>query len=141
MDRLFLAAAGLFGFLAVGAGAFGAHALRERIPPERMQTFEAGVRYTLYHAFGLFAVVWFRTAGPDQLSETVAGLAFIAGIVLFGGSLVALSLTGERRWGGAVTPIGGVCFLIGWAALIVAALASPLDFTKVVHATARLVGG
>jgi len=85
-------------------------------------------------------VVWFRTAGPDQLSETVAGAAFIAGIVLFGGSLVALSLTGERRWG-AVTPIGGVCFLIGWAALIVAALTAPFDFAQVLHATAPLVGG
>ncbi len=65
--------------------------------PERIQTFETGVRYTLYHALGLFVVVWLRTAGPDQVSETVAGLAFIAGIVLFGGSLVALALTGERR--------------------------------------------
>jgi uncharacterized membrane protein YgdD (TMEM256/DUF423 family) len=140
MDRLFLAAAGLFAFLAVGAGAFGAHALRERMPQERMQTFETGVRYTLYHAFGLFAVVWFRTAGPDQLSETVAGIAFIAGIVLFGGGLVALSLTGDRRWG-ALAPVGGVCFLIGWAALIVAALTAPFDFTQVVHATAPLVSG
>ncbi|MGZ5214380.1 MAG: DUF423 domain-containing protein [Actinomycetota bacterium] len=129
MDRLFLTSAGLFAFLAVGAGAFGAHALRQRIPAERMQTFETGVRYVLYHAFGLFAVVWFRTAGPDQLSETVAGVAFIAGIVLFGGSLTALSLTGERRWG-AVTPFGGACFLIGWAALIVAALTAPMDFTS-----------
>ena len=68
-----------------------------------MQTFETGVRYTLYHAFALFVVVWFRTAGPDQVSETIAGAAFIAGIVLFGGSLIALSLTGERRWG-AMTP-------------------------------------
>jgi uncharacterized membrane protein YgdD (TMEM256/DUF423 family) len=140
LDRLFLTAAGVFGFLAVGAGAFGAHALRERIPPERMQTFETGVRYTLYHVFGLFAVVWFRTAGPDQLSETVAGIAFIAGIVLFGGSLVALSLTGERRWG-AVTPLGGLCFLIGWAALTVAAVTAPFDFARVMHAAATLVRG
>ncbi len=138
MDRLFLTAAGVFAFLAVAAGAFGAHALKERIPPERLQTFETGVRYTLYHAFGLFAVVWLRTAGPDQLSETVAGLAFIAGVVLFGGSLVALSLTGERRWG-AVTPIGGVCFLIGWAALVVAAVTAPFEFARVLHATASLV--
>jgi uncharacterized membrane protein YgdD (TMEM256/DUF423 family) len=140
MDRLFLTAAALFAFLAVGAGAFGAHALRARMPPDRMQTFETGVRYTLYHAFGLFTVVWFRTAGPDQLSETVAGFAFIAGVVLFGGSLVALSLTGERRWG-AVAPIGGVCFLIGWAGLIVAAVTAPFDFARVLHATASLVSG
>jgi uncharacterized membrane protein YgdD (TMEM256/DUF423 family) len=129
MDRLFLTAAGVFAFLAVGAGAFGAHALRKRIPQDRMLTFETGVRYALYHVFGLFAVVWFRTAGPDQLSETIAGVAFIAGIVLFGGSLMALSLTGERRWG-ALTPIGGVCFLVGWAALIVAALTAPMNFAS-----------
>ena len=98
------------------------------------------MRYTLYHAFGLFVVVWFRTAGPDQLSETIAGVAFIAGIVLFGGSLMALALTGERRWG-AVTPIGGVCFLVGWAALIVAALTAPFDFAQVHQVTALLVGG
>ncbi|MGZ8578863.1 MAG: DUF423 domain-containing protein [Actinomycetota bacterium] len=132
MDRLFLTAAALSALLAVAAGAFGTHALRERIPAERMQTFETGVRYTLYHAFGLFAVVWFRTAGPDQLSETVAGIAFIAGIVLFGGSLMALSLTGARRWG-AVTPFGGVCFLVGWAALIVAALTAPITFAPLFH--------
>ncbi|MGH2597536.1 MAG: DUF423 domain-containing protein [Actinomycetota bacterium] len=129
MDRAFLASAGLFAFVGVAGGAFGAHALRARIPAERLQTFETGVRYTLYHAFGLFVVVWFRTAGPDQLSETVAGVAFIAGIVLFGGSLLALSLTGERKWG-AVTPVGGVCFLVGWAALIVAALTAPMNFAS-----------
>ena len=140
MDRFFLAAAASFAFLAVGAGAFGAHALKERIPPERLPTFETGVRYTLYHAFGLFIVVWFRTAGPDQLSETIAGVAFIAGIVLFGGSLMALSLTGVRRWG-VITPIGGVCFLVGWAALIVAAVTAPLDFAQVHQVTALLVGG
>jgi uncharacterized membrane protein YgdD (TMEM256/DUF423 family) len=140
MDRLFLTAAGVFAFLGVAAGAFGTHGLKDRIPPERMQTFETGVRYTLYHAFGLFAVVWFRTAGPDQLSETVAGIAFIVGIVLFGGSLVALSLTGERRWG-ALTPVGGMCFLIGWAALMVAALTAPIDFAQVGLAPAVLVGG
>ena len=109
------------------------HALRERIPPERVQTFETATRYTMYHALGLFAVVWFRTLGPDQVSETVAGIAFIVGVVVFGGSLVTLSLTGERRWG-AVAPIGGVCFLIGWAALLIAALTAPLDFAPLFQA-------
>ena len=64
MDRVFLASGAVFAFLAVGAGAFGAHALRKRIPPERLQTFETATRYTMYHALGLFAVVWFRTLGP-----------------------------------------------------------------------------
>jgi uncharacterized membrane protein YgdD (TMEM256/DUF423 family) len=133
MDRIFLASGAVFAFLAVGAGAFGAHALRKRIPPERLQTFETAARYTMYHALGLFGVVWFRTLGPDQLSETVAGIAFIVGVVVFGGSLVMLSLTGERRWG-AVAPIGGVCFLIGWAALLVAAMTAPLDFAPLFQA-------
>ena len=91
-----------FAFLAVGAGAFGTHALRDRVPPEHIQTFETATRYTMYHAFGLFAVVWFRTLGPDQVSETVAGLAFIVGVVVFGGSLVTLSLRGNA--GGAPSP-------------------------------------
>lgn len=133
MDRVFLGAGAVFAFLAVGAGAFGAHALRGRVPPERLQTFETATRYTMYHALGLFAVVWFRTLGPDQVSETVAGIAFIAGVVVFGGSLVTLSLTGERRWG-AIAPIGGVCFLIGWGALLIAALTAPLDFAPLFQA-------
>ena len=133
MDRVFLASGAVFALLAVGAGAFGAHALRERIPAERLQAFETATRYTMYHALGLFAVVWFRTLGPDQVSETVAGTAFIVGVVVFAGSLVTLSLTGERRWG-AVAPIGGVCFLIGWAALLIAALTAPLDFAPLFQA-------
>jgi uncharacterized membrane protein YgdD (TMEM256/DUF423 family) len=133
VDRVFLAAGALFALVAVGAGAFGTHALRTRIPPERIQTFETATRYTMYHALGLFAVVWFRTLGPDQLSETVAGVAFIAGVLVFGGSLVALSLTGERRWG-AVAPIGGACFLVGWAAMLIAALTAPLDFAPLFQA-------
>jgi uncharacterized membrane protein YgdD (TMEM256/DUF423 family) len=133
MDRVFLASGAVFAFLAVGAGAFGAHALGKRLPPERLQTFETATRYTMYHALGLFAVVWFRTLGPDQVSETVAGIAFIAGVVVFGGSLVTLALTGERRWG-AVAPIGGVCFLIGWAALLIAAVTAPLDFAPLFQA-------
>ena len=133
MDRVFLATGAVFAFLAVGAGAFGAHALRKLIPPERLQTFETATRYTMYHALGLFAVVWFRTLGPDQVSETVAGIAFIVGVVVFGGSLVTLSLRGERRWG-AIAPIGGACFLIGWAALLIAALTAPLDFAQLFQA-------
>ena len=127
MDRFFLAFGTLTALLGVAGGAFGAHALRSKVPPERLQTFETGVRYAIYHAFALFVVVWFRTVGPDRASETVAGSAFAAGIVLFSGSLVLLTLTDERRWG-AVTPIGGVCFLVGWAALLIAALTAPFSF-------------
>jgi len=128
MDRAFLAFATAFGFLGVALGAFGTHALRPRIPPERLATFETGVRYLLVHALALFAVEWFRSAGPDRVAESVAGVCFVAGIVLFSGSLVALAVTGVRRWG-AVTPLGGLILLAGWASLLIAALTAPLRFS------------
>ena len=127
MDRFLLASAAVFGLVGVGAGAFGAHALRTKVPPERVASFETGARYLVLHAPAILAVVWMRTAGPDAASETVAGLAFVAGGVIFAGSLFALTLTGRARWG-AVTPVGGVLLLVGWAALLVAALTAPLRF-------------
>src|SRR5256885_17081248 len=114
MDRAFLTLAATFGLVGVGLGAFGAHALRSRLPPERLQTFETGVRYLLYHAFALFVVEWFRAAGQDQVSESIAGVCFVGGIVLFSRSVFALALTGKQRWG-AVTPFAGLMLLAGWA--------------------------
>jgi uncharacterized membrane protein YgdD (TMEM256/DUF423 family) len=128
MDRFLLASAALFGLVGVVTGAFGAHALRAKVPPERLASFETGARYLLLHAPAIVAVVWMRTAGPDAASETVAGLGFVAGGAVFAGSLFALALTGRRRWG-AVTPIGGVLLLAGWAALLVAALTAPIRFS------------
>ena len=127
MDRFLLASAAVFGLVGVGAGAFGAHALRAKVSPERVVSFETGARYLLLHAPVVLAVVWMRTAGPDSASETVAGLTLVAGGVVFAGSLFALALTGRARWG-AVTPIGGVLLLVGWGALLVAALTAPLRF-------------
>jgi uncharacterized membrane protein YgdD (TMEM256/DUF423 family) len=127
MDRVFLACAAVFGFTGVAAGAFGAHALRSTVPPERLATFETGARYLLVHAFALFAVEWFRAAGPDQVTESWAGVCFAAGAVLFSGSLFLLTLTGSRRWG-SLTPVGGVVLLIGWGLLATAALTAPLRF-------------
>jgi uncharacterized membrane protein YgdD (TMEM256/DUF423 family) len=121
---LFLVAAAVMGFIGVAAGAFGAHAIRNTVPSERLGTFETGARYMMYHALALFAVVFLRGwPGGDLLSLT-AGWCFIAGSVVFSGSLFALALTGEKRWG-AYTPIGGVLLLIGWAALAWAALITP----------------
>ena len=128
MDRVFLTLAATFGLTAVLGGAFGSHALSAKLTPERLATFETAVRYQLYHAFALFVVVWFRTAGPDRVSETLAGVFFIVGVVLFSGSLYALSLTGVRRWG-VVTPFGGLSFLLGCGFLIVAALSAPIRFS------------
>jgi uncharacterized membrane protein YgdD (TMEM256/DUF423 family) len=116
--RTFLVLAGFLGFLGVALGAFGAHALRRRVPPERLETFETGVRYLLIHAVALVGAAWLADTGGS--TAALAGWAFLAGVVLFSGSLFVLTLTGNRRWG-AVTPLGGVCFLLGWLAWIVAA--------------------
>jgi uncharacterized membrane protein YgdD (TMEM256/DUF423 family) len=120
VDRALVVLGAFSAFIAVGLGAFGAHALRSRFTPERAATFETGVRYQLSHALALFVVVFLRTIGPDHVTETIAGVLFVAGTVLFSGSLYVLALTGNRRWG-IVTPFGGLCFLGGWLALVWAA--------------------
>ncbi len=137
MDRAFLVLGGLFGLIGVALGAFGTHALRRRVPAERLATFETGVRYQLWHALALFAVVFVRSAGPLGRGASfyaplvlgrnanpfaaIGGWLFVAGIVLFSGSLYALALTGEPRWG-MVAPVGGACLLAGWAGVVLAAL-------------------
>jgi uncharacterized membrane protein YgdD (TMEM256/DUF423 family) len=104
-----------FGFLAVALGAFGAHGLRGRLSPEDLAIFETGVRYQMYHSLALLlVVVLLARDGPG--GSPLAGWAFIAGILLFSGSLYVLVFTGAR-WLGAVTPLGGVAFLVGWALL------------------------
>ena len=93
-------------FLAVGLGAFGAHALKSRLEPDMLAVFEVGVRYQVYHALALLLLAALH--GPGK-----AAWCFTAGIAFFSGSLYLLALTGVRKWG-AVTPIGGVLFLAGW---------------------------
>lgn len=113
--RLFFVLGAIFAMGAVAAGAFGAHALKTRLTPELIEVFETGARYQMYHALGLFVVAWASNlcaARPAML----AGWFFVAGIVLFSGSLYALALTGVRLLG-AVTPFGGLSFLVGWACL------------------------
>jgi uncharacterized membrane protein YgdD (TMEM256/DUF423 family) len=115
MDRTFALLGALLAFLAVGAGAFGAHALRERLSPDLLDVFETAARYQMYHALALVAVAWAADRWPGG-ATTVAGWLFVAGIVLFSGSLYLLSLSGVR-WLGAITPLGGAAFLAGWLAL------------------------
>jgi uncharacterized membrane protein YgdD (TMEM256/DUF423 family) len=105
----------LFAFLAVAFGAFGAHALRGRLDPEMLAVFETGVRYQFLHALALLFVGRFATS-PDRPAARQAGIAFVAGIVIFSGSLYALALSGTKLWG-AVTPFGGLSFLAGWLLL------------------------
>lgn len=114
--RLFWVMGAAFALLGVAAGAFGAHALRARIPVELLAVFETGVRYQMYHALALLGVAWAGAVWPGG-AVTAAGWLFTAGIVIFSGSLYLLALTGTR-WLGAITPIGGVAFLAGWALLV-----------------------
>jgi uncharacterized membrane protein YgdD (TMEM256/DUF423 family) len=138
VERTFPAPGGRVRLVGVLLGAFGSHALRSKLTPERVATFETGVRYQLWHALALFAVVLvemlrFPADAPGHQYPMVlddssfwprwlAGWLFVAGIVLFSGSLYVLSLTGRRAWG-AVTPFGGVCLVLGWAALLIAIVA------------------
>ena len=117
--KLFAILGALFGGLGVAAGAFGAHALRARLDPRMLEVFETAVRYQMFHALALFAAAWLWQQTSTTAAQ-VAGWAFVAGILLFSGSLYALALTGVRGLG-AITPIGGVAFLVGWAALALAA--------------------
>jgi uncharacterized membrane protein YgdD (TMEM256/DUF423 family) len=111
---------GVLGLLAVALGAFGAHALADRIPPERMEVFRTGALYHLLHAVALLAVACLPY---DRRALRVARWAFLVGIVLFSGSLYLLAVTGVR-WLGAITPVGGTAFLVGWLALALAPRAS-----------------
>jgi uncharacterized membrane protein YgdD (TMEM256/DUF423 family) len=119
MDRTFAVLGALLAFLAVGAGAFGAHALRGRLAPELADVFETAARYQMYHALALLAVAWAAARWPSTASTAAGGL-FIAGILIFCGSLYLLSFGGPR-WLGAITPLGGLAFLAGWLALAWAA--------------------
>ena len=121
LDRLFVTLGAAFGLCAVAAGAFGAHALKERLPADLLGVFQTGAQYQMFHALALILTGVLVASRPHP-AFTVAGWAFAFGVVLFSGSLYALALTGQRKLG-AVTPIGGVAFLAGWAALAVGAVA------------------
>ncbi|MBI4519265.1 MAG: DUF423 domain-containing protein [Gemmatimonadetes bacterium] len=116
MARIFFVIGCASAFLAVAAGAFGAHALRDRLEPTLLDAFDTGARYQLLHALALLAVAWATTRWTAGTGAVLAGWLFVAGTVLFSGSLYLLALTGARSLG-AVTPLGGLCFLAGWVAL------------------------
>jgi uncharacterized membrane protein YgdD (TMEM256/DUF423 family) len=115
MERTFFTLGALFSGLAVAAGAFGAHGLRGRLDTDMLAVFETGARYQMYHGLALLAVAWAAARWP-QGHAAAAGWLFVAGIVIFSGSLYVLSISGVR-WLGAITPLGGLCFLAGWVAL------------------------
>ena len=105
--------------VAVAAGAFGAHALRTRVAPDLLAVFETAARYQMYHALGLLGVAWIASRAPGNLALW-AGWLFVAGTILFSGSLYALALSGIRGLG-AITPLGGLAFMGGWLCLALAA--------------------
>lgn len=143
MERALLVIAAVSGFLGVGAGAFGAHALRPRLSAERIAWFETAVRYQVWHALAAILTVivgstnlvravaegsvltvasrpYLALAGTMSWPAALAGWLFVAGTALFSGSLYALALTDRRSWA-RVAPVGGACFLLGWASLALAA--------------------
>jgi|SRR5438067_13822666 len=115
MDRLFFTLGAISAFIAVALGAFAAHGLKARLSPDMLATFEVGARYQMYHALALLAVGWACTRWPGA-AVNASGWLFVAGTVLFCGSLYALGLSGVR-WIGAITPFGGAAFLAGWLCL------------------------
>jgi uncharacterized membrane protein YgdD (TMEM256/DUF423 family) len=125
MERLFLVLSGAYGFLAVALGAFGAHGLKTRLNglpdgAQRLVWWETGAHYHLAHALAI-ALAAYLAARTGSAAATVAGFCFAGGVLLFSGSLYVMTLTGTRMLG-AVTPFGGLLLLVGWGAVLVAAL-------------------
>jgi uncharacterized membrane protein YgdD (TMEM256/DUF423 family) len=119
MDRLFFSLGAVSGAIAVAAGAFGAHGLKLRLTPDLLAIFDTAARYQMFHALALLAAGWAVSRWPGAFARA-AGWCFIAGTLVFSGSLYALSLSGIRALG-AITPVGGVLFIAGWLLLAVAA--------------------
>ncbi len=121
MVKIFLLIGSLLGGLSVAGGAFASHALKDKLSDRALEIFETGTKYQMYHALALILVALLLTRlETNPMTIISAGYAFIVGILIFSGSLYALSLTGIK-WLGAIAPIGGAAFLIGWASLAIAA--------------------
>ena len=116
MSRYFISLAALNGLLVVGLGAFGAHALKSRLDDYSMAFFQTAVQYHFYHSFALLAVGVIALSQPQTVMLKSSGWLFLIGIFVFSGSLYLLSITGVR-WLGAITPLGGLAFIGGWACL------------------------
>lgn len=121
MIQIFISVAALLGGLSVAAGAFASHALREKLSERAVEIFETGARYQMYHALALLLVALLLSRAEAAQSILIAsGIAFIVGVVMFSGSLYTLSLT-SIKWLGAIAPLGGAAFIVGWSCLAVAA--------------------
>lgn len=121
VPSLIVIAAGISGGLGVALGAFGAHGLRGKVEERLLETFQTAVQYQMIHALALLIVAFMMLQSGRNLTLDIAAGAFVVGILLFSGSLYGLVLT-DMRWLGPVTPLGGLCFIAGWAALVAAGL-------------------
>ncbi len=117
MAKLLIIFAGCSGLIAVALGAFGAHALKSKLPPNMLDAYNTGNAYQFYHTVALLLVGWLALQWPEVKSLQWSGIFLMLGIVFFSGSLYVLATTGIR-WFGPITPLGGVCFMIGWALLV-----------------------
>ncbi len=120
MDRVLFILGSLLGGSGVALGAFGAHALKKRLAPELLETFETGVRYQMYHALALLIVAISLARWTNSSFVIAGGWLFVVGTVLFSGSLYLLAFTGMRKLG-AITPLGGIAFIAGWTLLVLGA--------------------
>jgi len=120
MERRFLFLASLGGGLAVILGAFGAHVLKGRLDPAHLEIFDVAVRYHMYHALALLGLASVLSRRPADRTLHAAGWLFLAGMVLFSGSLYLLTFTGIRSLG-VITPLGGLAFIAGWLSVALAA--------------------
>ena len=120
MDRVFFALAALIGAVGVAAGAFGAHALKARLAPDRLELFELAARYQMIHALALIAAAWAVQRWPSGMSNAAGWLLF-GGVLIFCGTIYALAF-GAPRILGAITPIGGLSLIVGWLLLAFAAI-------------------
>ncbi len=120
MTQIWVALGSLLMLLGVAAGAFAAHGLKAHLSADNLDIWQTGARYHIYHALALFAVAFAATRWQSSLIST-AGWLFVAGVAVFAGSLYLLAVT-NVKWLGAITPIGGLCFLAGWACLALGAL-------------------
>ena len=118
MDRMFGATGAILGALGVALGAFGAHGLKDRVEASSIEVWQTAASYQMWHALALIAVAWVMAEGSSTAAR-VSGYAFTVGVVLFSGSLYVLVLSGQK-WLGAITPLGGLAFIVGWVSLAVA---------------------
>ena len=118
MERWFGVLGALFGALGVGLGAFGAHGLKDRVEESSIAIWQTAASYQMWHALALLVVAWVVSEGTSTAAR-VSGIAFTVGILVFSGSLYVLVLSGQK-WLGAVTPLGGLAFIVGWISLAMA---------------------